>query len=110
MPPPLQPGSPLITWLVPEKKRQRNSREPDTWIPQVEVKANVVCTYSGPHRRLWMGPQFKFFEYREENSSAELMTPSESRHSLSSIKSIPVVIGASVTQYLGFLCFSSFVS
>ncbi|EYC14291.1 hypothetical protein Y032_0041g454 [Ancylostoma ceylanicum] len=88
MPPPLQPGSPLITWLVPEKKRQRNNREPDTWIPQVEI-----CTYSGPHRRLWMGPQFKFFEYREENSSAELMTPSESRHSLSSIKSIPVVIG-----------------
>lgn len=40
-----------------------------------------------------MGPQFKFFEYREENTSAELMTPSESRHSLSSIKSIPVVIG-----------------
>ncbi|KHJ90011.1 hypothetical protein OESDEN_10152 [Oesophagostomum dentatum] len=40
-----------------------------------------------------MGPQFKFFEYREENSSAELMTPSESRHSLSSIKSVPVVIG-----------------
>ncbi|KAK6050889.1 hypothetical protein COOONC_11606 [Cooperia oncophora] len=39
-----------------------------------------------------MGPQFKFFEYREENTT-ELMTPSESRHSLSSIKSIPVVIG-----------------
>ncbi|KAK6746180.1 hypothetical protein RB195_012349 [Necator americanus] len=88
MPPPLQPGSPLITWLVPDKKRQRSTREPETWIPQVEV-----CTYSGPHRRLWMGPQFKFFEYREENTSAELMTPSESRHSLSSIKSIPVVIG-----------------
>ncbi|VDK45868.1 unnamed protein product [Cylicostephanus goldi] len=88
IPPPLQPGSPLITWLVPDKKRQRNVREPDTWIPQVEV-----CTYSGPHRRLWMGPQFKFFEYREESSSAELMTPSESRHSLSSIKSVPVVIG-----------------
>ncbi|VDL77371.1 unnamed protein product [Nippostrongylus brasiliensis] len=56
--------------------------------PQIDV-----CTYSGPHRRLWMGPQFKFYEYREENTSAELMTPSESRHSLSSIKSIPVVIG-----------------
>ncbi|KAK6011548.1 hypothetical protein OSTOST_23360, partial [Ostertagia ostertagi] len=88
MPPPLQQGSPLLTWLLPDKTRSRVSRETDTWIPQVEV-----CTYSGPHRRLWMGPQFKFFEYREENTSAELMTPSESRHSLSSIKSIPVVIG-----------------
>lgn len=88
MPPPLQQGSPLLTWMVPDKGRSRVSRETDTWIPQVEV-----CTYSGPHRRLWMGPQFKFFEYREENTSAELMTPSESRHSLSSIKSIPVVIG-----------------
>ncbi|KJH48331.1 hypothetical protein DICVIV_05572 [Dictyocaulus viviparus] len=117
MPPPLHPGSPLLTWLAPVKSRSRVTHEPDTWISQVEV-----CTYSGPHRRLWMGPQFKFFEYREENSSAELvgndifasislsrtsmilviqsnmfcvfkMTPSESRHSLSSIKSVPVVIG-----------------
>ncbi|KAE9414530.1 hypothetical protein Angca_010048, partial [Angiostrongylus cantonensis] len=88
MPPPLHPGSPLLSWLVPVKAHPRASQEIDTWISQVEV-----CTYSGPHRRLWMGPQFKFFEYREENTSAELMTPSESRHSLSSIKSVPVVIG-----------------
>ncbi|WKY02463.1 hypothetical protein Q1695_016043 [Nippostrongylus brasiliensis] len=88
IPPPLQQGSPLLSWMSLDKARSRLSRETETWIPQVEV-----CTYSGPHRRLWMGPQFKFYEYREENTSAELMTPSESRHSLSSIKSIPVVIG-----------------
>ncbi|KAJ1351772.1 hypothetical protein KIN20_007908 [Parelaphostrongylus tenuis] len=88
MPPPLHPGSPLLTWLVPVKTHPRAIQEADMWISQVEV-----CTYSGPHRRLWMGPQFRFFEYREENTSAELMTPSESRHSLSSIKSVPVVIG-----------------
>ncbi|KAK6057299.1 hypothetical protein COOONC_05186 [Cooperia oncophora] len=37
MPPPLQQGSPLLTWLLPDKTRSRVSRETDTWIPQVEV-------------------------------------------------------------------------
>lgn len=37
MPPPLQQGSPLLTWMVPDKGRSRVSRETDTWIPQVEV-------------------------------------------------------------------------
>lgn len=27
----------------------------ERWLSQVEI-----CTHSGPHRRLWMGPQFTF--------------------------------------------------
>nr|CDJ95624.1 Hypothetical protein CBG00600 [Haemonchus contortus] len=43
MPPPLQQGSPLLTWLLPDKTRTRASREIDTWIPQVEVMQLNFC-------------------------------------------------------------------
>lgn len=85
IPLPLQAGSPLMTLATKDKQIKLGGAE--KWIPHVEM-----CTYSGPARRLWLGPQFSFFEYNEDNS-AELMTPSESRHSLSSMKSIPVVMG-----------------
>lgn len=35
-----------------------NSQRNDRWLSQVEI-----VTHAGPHRRLWMGPQFVFKTY-----------------------------------------------
>uniref|UniRef100_A0A915JYE3 BCAS3 domain-containing protein n=1 Tax=Romanomermis culicivorax TaxID=13658 RepID=A0A915JYE3_ROMCU len=43
----------------------------DLWISQVEI-----VTYSGPHRRLWMGPQFTFKTYLDSQRSIPLACPS----------------------------------
>lgn len=48
------------------------------FVPQVEI-----VPYNGPHRRLWMGPQFTFKTYRDSpHVLADLMSPSDARHSL----------------------------
>lgn len=36
----------------------RNDERDDVWLSQVEI-----ITHAGPHRRLWMGPQFMFKTY-----------------------------------------------
>lgn len=50
---------------VPWKENGNNM-----WISQVEI-----VTYAGPHRRLWMGPQFTFKTYLEPQRSAPLVSP-----------------------------------
>lgn len=41
-----------------ERKGARRERTGDRWLSQVEI-----ITHAGPHRRLWMGPQFTFKTY-----------------------------------------------
>ncbi|CAI4232458.1 unnamed protein product [Auanema sp. JU1783] len=86
IPPPLEAGNSLRSFSCAPESRQRHDSA-QSWIPQAEIK-----TYSGPTRRVWQGPQFSFFEYKDDNSP-ELLPPSDSKQSLSSMKSIPVVIG-----------------
>uniref|UniRef100_A0A914W130 BCAS3 domain-containing protein n=2 Tax=Plectus sambesii TaxID=2011161 RepID=A0A914W130_9BILA len=87
------------------KRRSTDCSEESTvskpWISQVEM-----VTYGGPHRRLWMGPQFTFRTYLESpgHSSADLVSPSaDKRRPFSSpmsmpansvLRSVPVVIEA----------------
>ena len=62
--PPLSPTNPLM--VVPDclptpsgrESRQDDSESDERWLSQVEI-----VTHAGPHRRLWMGPQFTFKTY-----------------------------------------------
>lgn len=56
--PPLPSSSPLLCYSgSPKSARQMDTAE-DRWLSQVEI-----VTHAGPHRRLWMGPQFVFKTY-----------------------------------------------
>ncbi|XP_015110410.1 uncharacterized protein LOC107036778 [Diachasma alloeum] len=56
--PPLPSSSPLLCYSgCPKSARQMDTAE-DRWLSQVEI-----VTHAGPHRRLWMGPQFVFKTY-----------------------------------------------
>ncbi|PSN43844.1 Breast carcinoma-amplified sequence 3, partial [Blattella germanica] len=62
--PPLSPTNPLM--VLPDRlptsvgceSRQNDSDSDERWLSQVEI-----VTHAGPHRRLWMGPQFTFKTY-----------------------------------------------
>lgn len=63
--PPLQPESwllrdRLIDSIIPDSNpvSSGESERDDRWLAQVEI-----ITHAGPHRRLWMGPQFIFKTY-----------------------------------------------
>lgn len=75
--PPLHESNPILRVLNGDRSTRKSSKkEPsDTaWLPHVEV-----LTYSGPHRRLWMGPQFSFGIYAPSgHSSAQLFNPNDS--------------------------------
>lgn len=75
--PPLHENNPILRVLDNDRSSRKSSKkEPsDTaWLPHVEV-----LTYSGPHRRLWMGPQFSFGVYAPSgHSSAQLFNPNDS--------------------------------
>ncbi|KAI3413514.1 hypothetical protein GPALN_011004 [Globodera pallida] len=66
--PPLPSSSPLVQ-LCTSKQTSKSHRPRHSWLPFLEV-----VTYTGPHRRLWLGPQFSFSVYAasRERSSAEL--------------------------------------
>uniref|UniRef100_A0A914HCD9 BCAS3 domain-containing protein n=1 Tax=Globodera rostochiensis TaxID=31243 RepID=A0A914HCD9_GLORO len=66
--PPLPLSSPLVQ-LCTSKQTSQSHRPRHSWLPFLEV-----VTYTGPHRRLWLGPQFSFSVYAasRERSSAEL--------------------------------------
>ncbi|CAH0561495.1 unnamed protein product [Brassicogethes aeneus] len=50
-------------------KKSRPDHNDDSWLSQVEI-----VTHAGPHRRLWMGPQFTFKTYTTTNGSPLSMT------------------------------------
>ena len=43
------------------------SEESDKWLSQVEI-----VTHVGPHRRLWMGPQFCFKTFRPAKNGSKM--------------------------------------
>lgn len=60
------PAQKMVNGIESEKIEPMNS----AWLPHVEV-----VTYCGPHRRLWMGPQFSFGIYATSgHSSAQLVS------------------------------------
>ncbi|KAL3267342.1 hypothetical protein HHI36_011473 [Cryptolaemus montrouzieri] len=44
--------------MEPSRKKTCTDQNDDHWLSQVEI-----VTHAGPHRRLWMGPQFTFKTY-----------------------------------------------
>lgn len=56
--PPLPLSSPLLNVSIVPKINQELDTAEDRWLSQVEI-----VTHAGPHRRLWMGPQFIFKTY-----------------------------------------------
>lgn len=48
----------LVSHDVPIYKTLQSNYADDQWLSQVEI-----VTHAGPHRRLWMGPQFTFKTY-----------------------------------------------
>ncbi|XP_056641626.1 breast carcinoma-amplified sequence 3 homolog [Diorhabda sublineata] len=52
-----------LAYIKTEEKRWKKNHQPDCndeqWLSQVEI-----MTHAGPHRRLWMGPQFTFKTYK----------------------------------------------
>ncbi|XP_073967662.1 LOW QUALITY PROTEIN: uncharacterized protein [Choristoneura fumiferana] len=65
---PLPPASPL---LQPHTNKMNCAdmcmSEEERWLSQVEI-----VTHAGPHRRLWMGPQFVFKTYNSTGSNSSL--------------------------------------
>jgi hypothetical protein len=71
--PPLHETCPILK-IGQNSKQKRACRKSSNneWLQHVEVK-----TYSSPHRRLWMGPQFTFGVYNsQKHASAELVSKS----------------------------------
>lgn len=64
-----------------------------------------MVTYGGPHRRLWMGPQFTFRTYMDSpgHSSADLVSPSSEKRRY-------VVCSTTVCEHVGDRPVSSPVS
>ncbi|XP_011502085.1 PREDICTED: breast carcinoma-amplified sequence 3 homolog [Ceratosolen solmsi marchali] len=70
--PPLSPNSLLMgVSITPSNDQQINSIE-SRWLSQVEI-----FTHAGPHRRLWMGPQFVFKTYNAPSGVAANLVEAE---------------------------------
>uniref|UniRef100_A0A7E4W5X0 BCAS3 domain-containing protein n=1 Tax=Panagrellus redivivus TaxID=6233 RepID=A0A7E4W5X0_PANRE len=72
--PPLAANNLLIGYAQPDAvKEVQTSKVADYCLQHIEVD-----TYSAPHRRLWMGPQFMFCVYADsEHASAPLFNPND---------------------------------
>lgn len=70
--PPLPSSSPLFSVsAVPSNVQSLDTTE-DRWLSQVEI-----VTHAGPHRRLWMGPQFVFKTYNAPSGVAVNLVEAE---------------------------------
>ncbi|KAH8275725.1 hypothetical protein KR044_009130 [Drosophila immigrans] len=69
------PPLPLDNWLIKDRHAsllmdsahqfdEQDERAAESWLAQVEI-----ITHAGPHRRLWMGPQFVFKNYNTPSGS-----------------------------------------
>ncbi|KAJ0179162.1 hypothetical protein K1T71_004874 [Dendrolimus kikuchii] len=64
---PLPPSNPLLHPPACRRCSEACMSEEERWLSQVEI-----VTHAGPHRRLWMGPQFVFKTYNCTGSSSSL--------------------------------------
>ncbi|XP_014256205.1 titin homolog isoform X2 [Cimex lectularius] len=77
--PPLMPNNPLLVNKLPPKIENMSSND-DRWLSQVEI-----VTHTGPHRRLWMGPQFSFKSIDPLQSDGDVYS-----ENLNPVRSTPV--------------------
>ncbi|CAH2091693.1 unnamed protein product [Euphydryas editha] len=64
---PLPSSNPLLQPVSYRRRADTGMSEEERWLSQVEI-----VTHAGPHRRLWMGPQFVFKTYNCTGSSSSL--------------------------------------
>ncbi|XP_075972634.1 uncharacterized protein LOC142974285 [Anticarsia gemmatalis] len=64
---PLPPSNPLLQPQTCRRCADMCMSEEERWLSQVEI-----VTHAGPHRRLWMGPQFVFKTYNCTGSNSSL--------------------------------------
>ncbi|CAH0717428.1 unnamed protein product, partial [Brenthis ino] len=64
---PLPPSNPLLQPMSCRRCADICMSEEERWLSQVEI-----VTHAGPHRRLWMGPQFVFKTYNITGSNSSL--------------------------------------
>ncbi|KAM3967986.1 breast carcinoma-amplified sequence 3 homolog isoform 2-T2 [Aphomia sociella] len=64
---PLPPSNPLLQPNTCRRCADMCMSEEERWLSQVEI-----VTHAGPHRRLWMGPQFVFKTYSCTGSNSSL--------------------------------------
>ncbi|OUC43742.1 hypothetical protein D917_09557 [Trichinella nativa] len=82
--------------IVEEQEfRNSSSQNNDCSIAEIET-----ITYAGPHRRLWMGPQFTFKTFVDPFQSASLELPSDRSQPMpvpnrQFVNAVPVVVEAS---------------
>lgn len=70
--PPLPLSNPLLSVTFAPKNNQELDTAEDRWLSQVEI-----VTHAGPHRRLWMGPQFVFKTYNAPSGVAVNLVEAE---------------------------------
>ncbi|XP_012224640.2 microtubule-associated protein futsch isoform X2 [Linepithema humile] len=70
--PPLPLSNPLLNVSFAPKNNQELDTAEDRWLSQVEI-----VTHAGPHRRLWMGPQFVFKTYNAPSGVAVNLVEAE---------------------------------
>ncbi|XP_071863499.1 uncharacterized protein isoform X2 [Bombus fervidus] len=70
--PPLPTSSPLLNVNIIPKDIQDSDLAEDRWLSQVEI-----VTHAGPHRRLWMGPQFVFKTYNATSGATVNLVEAE---------------------------------
>lgn len=70
--PPLPLSNPLLSVTFAPKNNQELDTAEDRWLSQVEI-----VTHAGPHRRLWMGPQFTFKTYNAPSGVAVNLVEAE---------------------------------
>ncbi|KAL0122117.1 hypothetical protein PUN28_007114 [Cardiocondyla obscurior] len=69
---PLPLSNPLLSVSFTPKNNQEFDTVEDRWLSQVEI-----VTHAGPHRRLWMGPQFVFKTYNAPSGVAVNLVEAE---------------------------------
>uniref|UniRef100_A0A914LKU2 BCAS3 domain-containing protein n=1 Tax=Meloidogyne incognita TaxID=6306 RepID=A0A914LKU2_MELIC len=64
--PPLPQNNSFMKLFLKSKENNQIKQQEKNWLPFLEV-----ITYSGPHRRLWLGPQFCFNVHTTSSTSSE---------------------------------------
>ncbi|CAH1958847.1 unnamed protein product [Acanthoscelides obtectus] len=75
---------------------KKNRPDVDEWLSQVEI-----VTHAGPHRRLWMGPQFTFKTYTTSGSPAAMAEAKPLDLTPSSAINVPVSKSNAITIEAG---------
>ncbi|XP_075445745.1 BCAS3 microtubule associated cell migration factor isoform X2 [Ascaphus truei] len=74
--PPGSPGSIRRHGSFDSLASQHSCQEDEEWLSQVEI-----VTHTGPHRRLWMGPQFQFKTIHPSGQTTVISSSSSVLHS-----------------------------